>query len=45
MILKHKLLVMLLEVGFHDAESEHLRERVHEQEKLYEGHRAMDEVE
>ena len=45
MILKHKLLVMLLESGFHDADSEYLRQQVHEQGKLYEGRRAMDEVE
>jgi hypothetical protein len=44
MILKRKLLVMLIKSGFHDAESAHLHERVHEQEKLYDGHRAMDEV-
>lgn len=45
MTLKRRLLVMLIKSGFHDAESEHLRERAHEQEKLYEGHRAMDEIE
>lgn len=45
MILKHKLLVMFIKLGFHDAESEHLHERVHEQKKLYDGYEAMDEVE
>jgi len=44
-MLKQDFLQRLLESGFHATQTEHLRERVHEQEKLYVGHGAMDEVE
>ena len=44
MSLRRQLIEKLIVAGFHDAESEYLRQRVHEPEKLYEGYRAMDEV-
>lgn len=45
---EHELLARLLtkfaEAGLSEIHSAYLRQTVHEQEKLYEGHRAMDEV-
>ncbi len=45
---EHELLARLLtkftEAGLSDIHSAYLRQTVHEQEKLYEGHSAMDEV-
>jgi hypothetical protein len=39
-----RLLLKFTEAGLSDVHSNYLRQKVHEQEKLYEGHRAMDEV-
>ena len=44
-VLEIRLLEKLLASGFSRAHSNYLRQRVHEQGKLYEGRRAMDEVE
>lgn len=44
-ILKHRLIGLLLISGFHGVDSEYLRQRVHEPERLYDGHQATDEVE
>jgi hypothetical protein len=42
--IKHRLLKMLLREGFREASSNLLQAGVHEQERLYNGHRATDEV-
>lgn len=44
MSLKRQLIEKLLVAGFHNAGAEHLHQQVHEQGKLFAGHRAMDEV-
>ena len=44
-IIKIRLLEKLLVSGFSRAQGDYLGQCVHGQEKLYQGHRAMDEVE